>query len=47
MFYIEVHNKNGKQKGVNKIIINGEEINGTLIPLNKMKETNVVKVFMI
>lgn len=43
---IEVQNYAGVQKGVNKIIINGKEIEGNFIPLDKMKKTNDVIVVM-
>jgi N,N'-diacetylchitobiose phosphorylase len=43
---IEVLNENNKEKGVSKIIINGEEINGNLISFDNMKEHNTVKVIM-
>ncbi|MDA3929022.1 MAG: hypothetical protein PF541_08680 [Prolixibacteraceae bacterium] len=45
-FNIEVKNENGVQKGVTKIMMNGEEIAGNLIPLNKMKAQNEVIVYM-
>ncbi len=46
-FNIRIRNKNGSQKGVKEILINGEKIEGNLIPLNKMKDTNEVLVEMI
>jgi cellobiose phosphorylase len=45
-FNIEVKNENGVQKGVVKLIVNGEEIAGNLIPLGKMKDKNDVLVIM-
>lgn len=45
-FYIKVQNESGVQKGVKKIIINGEAIAGNLIPLDKMKNNNEVFVEM-
>ena len=45
-FTISVENPGGVEKGVKEIILNGEKINGTLIPVGKMKDTNVVKVVM-
>ncbi len=46
IFNIKVQNKSGVQKGVKKIIINGEVIAGNLIPLDKMKHNNEVLVEM-
>jgi cellobiose phosphorylase len=43
---IRVDNRNGVQKGVQKIIINGEEIEDDLIPATRMKEHNEVTVVM-
>ncbi len=43
---IKVDNSQGVQKGVRKIIINGAEIEGDLIPVTKMKEMNEVTVVM-
>ncbi len=43
---IKFENKNKVQKGVKKIIINGEEINDTLIPIDKIKDENDVLVIM-
>lgn len=43
---IQVENKNGVQKGVTHIVINGEEIQGDLIPIAKMKAENNVLVIM-
>lgn len=43
---IRVTNPNGVQKGVQKIIINGEELSGNLIPVTKMKAENDVTVVM-
>ncbi len=45
-FNITILNKNGSQKGVKKIILNGNAIEGNLIPLNLMKQNNVVVVEM-
>jgi cellobiose phosphorylase len=45
-FNITVRNEGGVQKGVKRIILNGEEIDGNLIPLNLMKENNEVLVVM-
>jgi N,N'-diacetylchitobiose phosphorylase len=43
---IRVTNPNGVQKGVKKIVLNGNEIEGCFISLNKMKKTNDVDVVM-
>ncbi len=45
-FYIVIKNKKGKQKGVKNLNVNGEDIEGNLIPLEKMKENNEVVVIM-
>lgn len=44
---IKVQNKSGVQKGVHKIVINGEEIEDNFIPFNKMKENNEILVLMV
>ena len=41
-----IKNSNGVQKGVKKIIMNGKEIEGNLIPLTLMLDTNEVLVHM-
>ncbi|MBN2089394.1 N,N'-diacetylchitobiose phosphorylase [candidate division KSB1 bacterium] len=46
MLNIKVVNNSGVQKGVKKIIVNGEVIEGNLLPVNKMKATNDVLVEM-
>jgi N,N'-diacetylchitobiose phosphorylase len=43
---IKVLNELGVQKGVKKLILNNETIDGNFIPFNKMKEENDVQVFM-
>jgi len=43
---ISVKNETGVQKGVRYIVINGERIDGNLIPLQKIKEENNVIVTM-
>jgi len=43
---ITVKNETGVQKGVKKIIINGEEIAGNQIPVSKMKDINDIVVMM-
>jgi cellobiose phosphorylase len=45
-FSIVVKNENAVQKGVKKITINGEEIQGNVIPVSKMKDKNEVVVDM-
>jgi N,N'-diacetylchitobiose phosphorylase len=45
-FDITVVNDNNMQKGVSKIIINGEEISSDLIPFDKMKDNNKVTAIM-
>jgi cellobiose phosphorylase len=45
-FAIVIRNKDGNQKGVKKITINGEEIKGNLIPFESVKEKNEVVVVM-
>lgn len=43
---IQVENKNGVEKGVSRLIINGKEIQGNLIPMDLMEDTNEVIVYM-
>ena len=43
---IEVINKNQKEKGISKLILNNEEIKGNLISFDRMKQHNTVKVIM-
>jgi cellobiose phosphorylase len=43
---IKVLNEQGIQKGVKKMILNNETIEGNFIPFDKMKEENDVQVFM-
>ena len=43
---IKVVNPNGVQKGVKKITLNGQTIEGSLIPVSKMKKENEVVVEM-
>ena len=45
-FNVEVKNENGVQKGVLKVVVNGEEIAGNCIPFEKMKAKNDVLVIM-
>ena len=46
IFDINIENEKGVQKGVEKIIINGSEIKGNLIPIEKMEDQNTVHVSM-
>ncbi|MDT8717152.1 N,N'-diacetylchitobiose phosphorylase [Clostridium sp. 19966] len=43
---IEVANENGSQKGVKKLFLNGEELQGKFIPEELLKENNEVKIIM-
>ena len=43
---ITIKNEGGVQKGVKKLIVNGVEIEGNVIPFSQMKEDNEVLVFM-
>jgi len=45
-FHFIIRNENGVQKGVQKLILNGSEIQGNLIPIALMKEKNEVVVMM-
>jgi cellobiose phosphorylase len=45
-FNITIQNQHHVQKGVSKLIINGEEMSGSLILLNKMQPENEVVVIM-
>jgi len=45
-FTIVIRNKDGAQKGVKKITVNGEEIEGNIIPFETMKEKNEIVVVM-
>lgn len=45
-FNILIKNENGKQKGITKLILNGEELGGNLILLENMKEENEVIAIM-
>ncbi|TVR40345.1 MAG: N,N'-diacetylchitobiose phosphorylase [Bacteroidia bacterium] len=44
---IEIRNPNNNEKGVAKIIINCQEIKGSLIPVNMLKKTNEIIVVLI
>jgi N,N'-diacetylchitobiose phosphorylase len=46
LFDILVQNDLSVQKGVKKLILNGEEIQDNFIPLDKMKDNNDVRVIM-
>jgi N,N'-diacetylchitobiose phosphorylase len=43
---IEVINESHKEKGVSKLILNDEELEGNFMPFGKMLEYNTVKVIM-
>jgi N,N'-diacetylchitobiose phosphorylase len=43
---IEVTNKNHREKGISKLIINNEELKGNLISFDKMKKYNTVEAIM-
>jgi len=45
-FYILIKNENGSQKGVKKIILNGETITNNVITIEKMKKQNNVEVIL-
>jgi cellobiose phosphorylase len=45
-FNITIKNKNSSQKGIKKLIFNGNAVDGNLIPLSLMKESNDVIVEM-
>jgi cellobiose phosphorylase len=45
-FKIKIKNDKGVQKGVKKIILNGNELESNLIPLEFMKDNNDVTVIM-
>jgi N,N'-diacetylchitobiose phosphorylase len=45
-FSFEIKNESGVEKGVKKLILNGTEIEGNLIHLDKMQEKNEVIVIM-
>jgi N,N'-diacetylchitobiose phosphorylase len=43
---IEMLNPNKKEKGVEKLVVNGTEVKGNFIPLEILKETNTVVVYL-
>ena len=43
---ITVKNPNGAQKGVAKLIVNGQELPGNFIPVTALKPVNKVQVIM-
>jgi N,N'-diacetylchitobiose phosphorylase len=45
-FSIKVENPAGVEKGIKKLIVNGEEFSGNLIPVAKMKDKNEVLVVL-
>ena len=46
VYYIDVQKPDGVQKGVQKIIVGGREIEGNLIPLEEGKTEYHVTVYM-
>ena len=45
-FDITIRNENGVEKGIQKMVLNGIEIQGNLIELNDMREKNEVRIIM-
>ena len=45
-FHIQVENETGVQKGVRQLILNGKDLGGNFIALEKMKKNNNVLVVM-
>lgn len=43
---IEVNNKQHRQKGVDKILVNGSEVKGSFIPFHMLEDNNIIKVMM-
>jgi N,N'-diacetylchitobiose phosphorylase len=43
---IKVENPQGVQKGVKQIMLNGQEIEGNIIPANKLQKQNEIKVLL-
>ena len=43
---IEVRNPNGVEKGVRKLVLNGEQLEGNLIPAGKLRDENHALVEM-
>ena len=43
---ITIKNEGGAQKGVQRIVLNGEEIEGNVVPFKRMKEKNDILVVM-
>jgi cellobiose phosphorylase len=46
LVHIEVANPNGVQKGVRRVTLNGQPVEGNLLPLAKLKKGNQVLVEM-
>jgi cellobiose phosphorylase len=46
LFHINVQNNEGKQHGIKKLILNGEELKNNFIPIEKMRDTNEVIVIL-
>jgi len=45
-FNITIQNDNGAEKGIQKLLLNGKEIHGSLIKLDDMLENNEVTAIM-
>jgi cellobiose phosphorylase len=43
---VEVINESGSSKGAKRVVLNGEELCGTVIPFDKLGGDNCVKVYM-
>ena len=46
LIHIHIKNTDRVQKGIRKIILNGEKLSNNEIPINRMKEKNVVEIIM-
>ena len=43
---VEIINDKGSQKGVKRVELNGVELEGTVIPFDKLEEDNKIKIYM-
>ena len=43
---IEIHNPNKSEKGIRKIILNGEELKNDIIPDTLLKDINIIEAYM-
>ena len=43
---IKVENPTGVQQGVSKVVLNGEEIEGNLVPVDGMRDENDITAVM-